>query len=479
MTIRRPLDARAPGRGPAPSPALLIAVLSITGITAALMQTIIIPLVPTLPEILDTSVTDAAWPVTAALLAGAVTTPIAGRLGDMYGKRRILMASLAALLAGSVLCALSNTVVPMTVGRALQGAAMGVIALGISIMRDELPEDRVGTGIAVMSATLGVGGAIGMPVAAAVAQHADWHMIFWASAVIAAAALVLVRTTVPESDLRSGGPFDAVGALGLAAGLTTGLLAITKGNDWGWTAPATLGSAAASLAVFTVWSWYQLRVPRPLVDLRVSARRQVLFTNLASIAVGFAMFGMALLPPQILMAPTDTDYGLGLTMLQAGLLIAPGGLVMFACSPLSARITAAHGPRTTMLIGTAVIGVGYLVVLAVPISAPQIVAANIIVSGGIGIAYAAMPALIIAAVPQSETAAANGLNALMRAVGTSTSSAVVAAVLAATTVTVAGPGAEVLTVPAQSGFLLAAGISLAATVVAGALTLLVPPPTKV
>lgn len=461
---------------PQTRPTVVVAVLCTAGILASLVQTIIIPLVPHLPELLHTDAADASWAVTVTLLTGAIMTPIAGRLGDMYGKRRVLALCLGSLVAGSALCSLTSSLLPVTLGRALQGVAMGVIALGISIMRDELPAERVGGGIAMMSATIGIGGAIGMPVAAVVAEHADWHVVFAATGALAVAALAAVYRWVPESPVRSGGRFDAVGAAGLAAGLAAFLLAVTEGAAWGWGSARTLGCLAAAAVVFALWAWHQLRVPGPLVDLRTSARPQVLLTNLASIAIGFAMFGMALLPPQILMAPTGTGYGLGLSMTQAALLIAPGGVVMFFCSPLSARISNRYGPRTSLAAGSAVIAAGYIVVLAVPFGPAQIMAASIIVNGGIGIAYAAMPALIIAAVPVGETAAANGLNALMRSIGTSTSSAVVSAVLAAMTVTVAqaGPGGAALVAPTAHAYTVAAGICLAAAVLAAALAVRIP-----
>ncbi|WP_024793775.1 MFS transporter [Tomitella biformata] len=471
MTFTRRLGPALaqPAHVSARRPALLIAVLCLSGIMAALVQTIIIPLIPLLPTILSTTPSDAAWAVTATLLAGAAIMPIAGRLGDMYGKRRILVISLAALAIGSAVCAASSTLVPMTTGRALQGLAMGIIPIGISIMRDELPAERFTAAIAVMSATLGVGGAVGLPVSAIISEYADWHVVFIVVAALALATLACVLAVVPESAVRSGGRFDYVGALGLALALLALLVPITKSGQWGWASPLTIALLVASLALFLGWGWYQMRARNPLVNLRISARPQVLFTNLASIAVGFGMFGMALIPPQVMMAPTDTGYGLGLTMTQTGLLLAPGGLIMLMCSPISARLIDRLGARITLVAGSTVIGLGYAVVMAVPMSILQITAANLIVSTGIGISYASMPSLIMGAVPNAETAAANSLNSLMRAIGTSTSSAVTSAVLAGMTVTVG-----VLEFPTIGAFRAAAAISLVASFAAIAFTLCVP-----
>lgn len=450
-----------------PSPRAAVAVLAFVGIVASLMQTIVVPLIPQLPALLHTSATNTSWIITATLLAGAIVTPIAGRLGDIFGKRRMLLISLALLVAGSIICALTSSLGMMLAGRILQGLAMGVIPLGISILRDELPREKVGSAVATISATMGVGGAIGLPVSALIAQNADWHVLFWAAAGMAVLALVLVLVVLPESTLRTPARFDGVGAAGLAAGLVALLLPITKGSDWGWGSALTLGLFAAAAVILLLWGLFELRIPAPLVDLRVSARPQVLFTNFASIAVGFAMYAMSLAFPQLLMAPTATGYGLGLSMVQAGLAMAPGGLVMMALSPVSARLSARRGPKVTLIAGAIVIGAGYVLALFLTDAVWQVIAAGMIIGAGIGLAYAAMPALIMGAVPLQETGAANGLNSLMRAVGTSTSAAVMGVVLANMTMSI-GPA----TVPTLEGFhttFLIAILAAAVAVVLGAL----------
>ncbi|MGW6335224.1 MFS transporter [Nocardia rhamnosiphila] len=454
---------------PRTAPTVLVATLSTIGIVVSLMQTLVVPLIPSLPTLLDTTATNASWVITVTLLASAVCTPISGRLGDMFGKRRILLFDLLAMIIGSILCAMSSSLLPSVAGRALQGVAIGAIPLGISILRDELPPERVGSAMAVMSSTLGVGGAIGLPVAALIAEHADWHVLFWAAAAMGGAGALLIFRFVPESPVRAPAPFDFGGAAGLATALLALLLAITQGAQWGWTSASILTLFAVSILVFLGWGRYELGRRHPLVDLRVSARPRVLFTNIASIAVGFALYGMSLSFPQLLMAPAETGYGLGLTMVAAGLALAPSGCVMMLLSPVSARISARFGPKLTLGVGSAVIGLGYLCAAAMMDTVWQIMLASVLVAGGVGLAYAAMPALIMGAVPITETAAANGLNALMRSVGTSTSAAVMSAVLANMTITL---GTRQL--PSRDAFQTAFLISTTAACVAIALTALIP-----
>jgi len=445
-----------------------VAVLAFTGIVVSVMQTLVIPLLVELPALLHTSSANASWVITATLLAGAVAVPVTGRLGDMYGKRRLIFVSLGLLIAGSLLCGLTSGVLPMVVGRSLQGAAMGVIPLGISVMRDVLPAQRMGSAVALMSASLGVGGSLGLPAAALVAQHFNWHVLFLGSAALGVVAAVLIAIVVPESPVRAAGRFDLIGALGLAAGLISLLLAVSKGGDWGWGSATTIGLFAAAPVILLAWGWFELRAGEPLVDLRITAGRQVLLTNIASVAIGFAMFAMSLILPQLLQLPKATGYGLGQSMVVAGLCLAPGGLVMMAVSPVSAWISKARGPKTSLMLGAAVIAVGYALALVLVHTVWQVIVVTCVIGAGIAIAYAAMPALIMAAVPLSETASANGFNSLTRSIGTSVAGAVIGVVLANTTTPFGGIPLASMT-GFRISFVIATGASLLAMLTAALL----------
>ncbi|MEU4253785.1 MFS transporter [Amycolatopsis sp. NPDC026612] len=462
-------DPSTPAREASPRVPLVVAVLALAGVTVSLMQTLVIPLIPALPRLLHASAADATWAITATLLAAAVATPTMGRLGDMYGKRRMLLVSLGALVAGSAIGALSDSLVPMVAGRTLQGLAAGVIPLGISIMRDELPAERLGSATALMSASLGVGGALGLPAAALLAENADWHALFWTAAGLGVVVTALVVACVPESPVRTGGRFDVPGAAGLSIALVCLLLAISKGAAWGWGSASTLGLFAAAAVVLLLWGHWELRTRQPLVDLRTTARRQVLLTNIASAVFGFAMFAMSLVLPQLLQLPAATGYGLGRSMLAVGLVMAPSGLVMMALAPVSARISATRGPKTTLMLGAVVVAAGYALGIVLMSAAWHLVLISSIIGAGIGLAYGAMPALVMGAVPVSETAAANSLNTLMRSIGTSVSSATAGLILARLTISF-GPA----TLPSQNGFRLVLGMGSAAALIALAVAAFLP-----
>ncbi|CAN5246857.1 MFS transporter [soil metagenome] len=443
----------------------MIATLAATGLIAAFMQTVVTPIIPELPTLLDSTPADASWVLTATLLAAAISTPISGRLGDMYGKRRIMLALLVIMAVGSVVAAFSNTLIPMVVGRVFQGVGLGVIALGISILRDVIHPKNLGGAVALVSATLGVGGALGLPLAATIAQYLDWHALFWLSAALTVVAIIAVATVIPVSTLRTGGSFDLVGALGLAVGLVGILLAVSKGTEWGWTSPLTLGLLGGGILVLVAWGFFELRTSNPLVDLRVAARRTVLLTNLASISVGFAFFVCAASLPIVLEAPVDSGVGLGLPLILASLCLMPLGLVMFLLSPVAARLSTARGPRTSLILGGIVITIGFALAVFFLDQVWHVILVSTITGIGVGFAYAAMPTLIMRAVPPSETAAANGLNSVMRTLG-STISATAVGIILATHVTVTGGVATPTREAFGYVFVMGAAVVLAGVIIA-------------
>ncbi|MEU9385412.1 MFS transporter [Streptomyces sp. NPDC048279] len=447
----------------------VVPVLAFAGIVVAVMQTLLVPVIKDLPQLLGTEPSNATWVLTSTLLSGAVATPIMGRLGDLYGKRRMLIFSLSVMVVGALISALTSELLTMIVGRTLQGFAMGAIPLGIGLMRDMLPREKLPSAMALMSSSIGVGGGLALPAAALVAQHADWHALFYGAAGLGVVAILLTLLVVPESAARAAGTFDVLGAIGLSVGLVLFLLPITKGSDWGWTSGTTLGLFAASAAVLLLWGVMELRVKAPLVDLRTTARPAVLFTNLASIMVGVSFYVVSLVLPQLLQLPKATGYGLGQSMVTAGLLVAPLGLTMMLTAPVYARLSAKYGPRTTLILGMLIIGIGYGAGIGLMSAAWQSLVISVVLGAGIGLAYSSLPALIVGAVPTSETGAANGLNTLMRSIGTSVSSAVIGMVLANTANNVGG-----VAVPTMHGFRVSFLIATGAVAVGLVLALMLP-----
>ncbi|KXP05199.1 MFS transporter permease [Tsukamurella pseudospumae] len=473
-TVTAPGDsgALAPGASRRNHPLVTVVILCFGGMVAALMQSLVIPIQPELPQLLNTSSANASWVITATLLAAAVAMPIGGRLADMIGKRRVLVLSAVLLVAGSLAAALSTGLVLMLVGRVLQGLAMAFIPVGISMMREVTPPSMTATAVAAMSATLGVGGAIGLPLSAWIAQTYDWHMLFWVSTVLAGLILAAVLFVLPDGAPGVGGRIDVIGSIGLAVGLVATLVAVTKGNDWGWTSGSTLGLLIGGLAVLVAWGFFELRHADPLVDLRTSARPRVLITNIATVTIGFGMMAMMLCVPQIMEFPTATGFGLGKSMLEAGLWMMPGGIMMMMIfAPVSSILIKKVGPAVTLAIGAFVVAGGYVLAFFLMDAAWKLSLASIVGTVGVAIAYAAMPTIIMTSVPQSETGAAIGLNALMRSLGTTICSAVAAAIISSKSVTMAGH-----VIPTQGAFETIFVVAAVAALLAGVIALMIPKP---
>jgi EmrB/QacA subfamily drug resistance transporter len=412
-----------------PHPMRSLLLLSSAALAFSLAQTMLIPALGELTHRLDTDASGIAWVLTGYLLAAAVATPIAGRLGDMFGKRRLLVLSLVVFGLGSTLAALGDSLEIVVAGRVLQGFGGGIFPLCFGIIRDEFPRERVASSIGLISAIFGIGGGAGLIAGGLIADHLSYHWIFWLGAISAALAAITIAIWVPESPERTPGRVDLRGAALLGVGLVLPLVAISRANVWGWGSPETLGLIAAGLAVLAFWVAVERRTEQPLADIPTLLEPPVLMTNIATLLVGFGMFGSFILIPQLAEAPRSTGYGFGLDATGAGLLMLPGALMMLGAGPFAGVLVRRYGGKLPLALG-AIISAGSLAAMALDHSTQgAMVAWNITNSIGIGLAFAAMPNLIFASVPRSETGEATGFNTLVRSVGASLGSQVTAAIL--------------------------------------------------
>ena len=432
----------AAGTGTAPADAgwqprqvAAVAIVAVCGVIVALTQTLLVPVLPEIQQSLGSSTSGTQWLLTVTLLVAAVAVPVFGRLGDLCGKRLMLMVAAAALLVGSLVCAASDSLGWLIVGRAVSGASAAAIPLGISLIGSVLPARRAGAGIALVSATLGIGGALGLPLAALVAEHADYHALFWICVAGGVIALVGIRLAVVEPPRVATGRLDLGGTALLAAALVALLLPLAQATTWGWGDPRTLGLLAAAVVLLVVFVLVERRTASPLVDLVTNARPALLLTNVASICVGFALFASLIGTAAYVQAPPASGYGFGSSVLASGMAMAPSGIAMLLLSPVSAALSQRFGPKIALALGAVVIALGFLSRIVFTGSYLQIVIGTTIAGAGTGIAYAAMPSLVLRGAPASELAAANGLNALARSVGSSLASAIGGTILAASTIT--------------------------------------------
>jgi EmrB/QacA subfamily drug resistance transporter len=458
-------SAAPPRTGRHANAALVVSLLSLAGLSFAVLQSLVAPALPAIAADLHSSTSDISWVLTAYLLAASVLTPIVGRLGDMLGKKRVLLVVLVVLGLGTALAGISTTLPVLIAARALQGAAGGILPLSIGIVRDELPREKVGVVVGLLSAVFGIGGGLGIVLAGPIVDNLSWEWLFWFPLVLVVVALVGIAVGVPESPVRAPGRLDLLGAAILSVSLVALLLAISKGREWGWTDGATLGLLVGGAVALLVFVLVEARVAEPLVNMHLMGLRGVWSTNLVGLAFGFVMFGTFLLIPTILELPSATGYGFGKSVSEAGLFLLPTTVAMLVFGPLSGLLDRRFGPKVPLFLGAASVTVAFAMPAVAHGSLWLILVSGAFSGAGIGLAFAAMSNAIIGSVPATHTGEATSVNSIVRTIGGSVGTAVVAAVLAADTT------AQGLPTDASfsAGFWVCAGVGVLAVVASLAL----------
>ena len=444
-----------------------LAVLTLAGTAFAFQQTMVFPALPTFQEEFGASTAWTTWVLTAFLVSAAVTTPILGKLGDQYGKERMLLVSLGLFLLGCVGAAAAWDIWSLIGFRALSGAGGALFPLSFAIIRDEFPPERVGVGIGLLSAVFGVGGGFGIVLSGVIVDHFSWRLLFVLGSIPVAASLLLVHRFVPESPIRTPSRVDVPGALLLSGALVTFMLALTEGEHWGWLSAQTLGLVATSAVIFLAWGFVESRSPAPMVDLHMLAHRPVLLTNVTTMISGFALFSCFVLVPAFV-ASSGHGYGFGASATQAGLFLLPSSIAMLFSGPAAGVVGRRVGSKWPLAAGMVMVALAALLLSFAHDEAWQIVLASGLLGVGVGAAFAAMVSLIAENVDAREMGIATGMNTVVRMVGAVVGGQIGAALLTAQTI-----GAT--SVPAESAFTWAFGLGAGAALVAAAVALSITP----
>ncbi|MCW2715825.1 MAG: major facilitator superfamily 1 [Frankiales bacterium] len=443
----------------------VLAVLLAAGISFALTQTIVLPALPVLGQEYGASATATSWVVTGFLLSASVSTPIIGKLGDVYGRGRVLTVVLALFALGGTINALAGSIELVIVGRVIQGVAGGVFPLSFGIIRDTFPRERVPGAISLVSSVFGVGAGIGLPLSGVIVDHTHPSVVFWISLVAVPAAIAAARV-IPRTPTVTGMRIDWTGALLLSGALALLLLGVTQAPSMGWGSPGNVGLLLGGAALLAVWVVVEQRVPQPLIELAVLRQRAVLATNITGLLTGLAMFSGFLLIPQIAQAPTSTGYGLGASVTLAGMLLAPSAVGQLIAGPIAGRLGVRVGFRTTLIIGSALSSSAFLLLALLHDRWWHLALGGLLLGAGVAFAFASMANLIVAAVEQSEVGIATGINTVTRTLGGAFGSALSTAVLAST---IGGDG-----FPSGNGYRLAFGLAALMALLAGLSALRVP-----
>jgi EmrB/QacA subfamily drug resistance transporter len=441
---------------------LLVLYLALGGLAFACLQSLVSPALSTIGHELNVSTSDVSWIVTAYLLSASVLTPILGRLGDMVGKRKMLIVVLSILAVGAVVSALATSLTVLIIGRILQGAGGAMMPLSIGMVRDELPRERVATTVGMISAIFGVGAGIGIVAAGPIVEHLSWHWLFWLPLALVLIALAGAIFGMKESPVRTPGKLDVLGATILSVSLVGLLLAISKGQAWGWGEAKTIGLLAAGVVGLVVFVLVELRVSEPLIDMKLMRIRGVWATDLVALILGFAMFGTFLLVPTLLQLPSVTGYGFGKSVTEAGLFLLPTVVMMVLFGPIAGLLNRKYGPKLPMFLGTVLVVAAFTLPALGHGEIWQVLASGLLTGAGIGFAFAAMSNAIIESVPPSQTGEATSVNSIARTIGSSIGTAVVAAVITSNTTPQGLPTDAAFT----DGFWVCAGVAVLAVVAA-------------
>jgi MFS family permease len=416
----------------------VVLALGLAAMVVSMMQTLVVPILGIIQHDLRATTANVSWVTTATLLSAAVFTPLLGRFGDQHGKRRTLVGVLLVMIAGSVLAATTTSLTWLIVGRVMQGAATAIFPLALSILREEIKPEKLPGAMALVSGTLAFGSGLALVGAGLLTRGSDpdYHRVFWLAVVLAVVALAGVWFVVPASGAATGGRTDWLGAVTLAMLLVLLLLPISQGREWGWTSGRTLGSLAGAVVMAVVWVVAESRVEEPMVDMKMFAHRPVLFTNIAGLLLGFAMFAQFIGVSYLVQIPEGiAGYGFGASVLGASVVyLLPTTLVSLLGAQFGGVLVRRLGARVTLAAGACFGVLGFTSLTVAHDVTASVIGAGMVIGLAISFGYAAMPALIVASVPAHQSGIANGINSISRSVGSAVASAVITSLLASKTI---------------------------------------------
>ena len=404
-------------------------VLAVGSLDIGLEQSLVLPALPALARHYESSLIATSWIATGYLLASVVGIPLLGRLGDVFGRRRLLFVALGAFTIGGLICALSNSIELVIAGRVIQGFGSAAGALMLGLLRDAVPAERLTRSIGIIIGGVSAGGAIGSVLSGVFVDHVSVQSIFWFLSALSLAIMVGAFVLVPESPQRARVPIDIPGAVLLASGLATLLLAISKGNDWDWSSTSIVLLFVGSAVLLAAFAAIESRVRQPLVDLVLVARPPFVNAGVCAFAAGYSFFVVLIVVPQIAAIPEISGYGFGYSTTKTGLLLVPMAVVAMAAGWTAGRIVQRVGPRFLMATGSAVGVIAYVFASLAHDNAAQIS----FLTSGVGVTFGftltAIASIVVREASEDKTSIAAGVNGVLRQTGSAIAAAAAVAII--------------------------------------------------
>ena len=415
--------------GPRAHHQVTFAVLALGVAAFALLQSLVIPVLTTVQHELHTSQGTATWVLTAYLLSASIMTPILGRIGDMTGKKRVFVATLIALAAGSLLAAVASSIGVLIVARVIQGIGGGMVPVAFGIIRDEFPARKVTGAVGILASLTAVGAGLGIVLAGPIVNLLGYHWLFWLPMILTVVAAVSAVLFVPESPVRTPGRISWLPALLLSAWLVALLIALSQAPVWGWGSGPVIGLLTGAVVLAAGWVISELRAATPLIDMKMMRQTAVWTLNLVALLIGVGMYATFAFLPEFVQTPAAAGYGFGASITRSGLMLLPSAITMFGVGMFAGRLAARLGGKVLVVAGCLIGSVAMAILAFAHQQQWEIYLSNAIMGVGFGLAFAAMSALVVAAVPHSQTGVASGMNANIRTIGGSIGAAVMASIV--------------------------------------------------
>jgi EmrB/QacA subfamily drug resistance transporter len=442
------------------------AVLAVAVGGYALLQSLVIPVLPTIQAGLHTSQNTVTWVLTAYLLSASIFTPIMGRLGDMFGKERLLVLTMVALTVGSLLAALADSITIMIIARVIQGIGGGVLPLSFGLIRDEFPKEKVTSAVGVIAALAAAGAGLGIVLAGPIVEVLSYHWLFWIPMVILAGGAVAAHLVIPESEVRIPGRISWPGVFLLSGWLVALILGISEAPTWGWGSEKVIALIVAALALGVVWVVVEARSSHPLIDMQMMRLPTVWTTNLVAVLLGVGQYALLAFLPEFMQTHSSAGYGFGLSVTRSGLILLPLSVVMFAFGMVSGPLAKRYSAKAVLAAGLIISIPTYVLLTVANTQQWEILIAMALMGAGFGLAYSSMSALVVEAVPASQTGVASGMNANIRTIGGSIGSAVMSSIVTS--------GVHTGQLPVKSGYTHGFLLLVIASIAAAAAGMVVP-----
>jgi EmrB/QacA subfamily drug resistance transporter len=391
--------------------------LTVTAVSLLInyVETMVIPGIPVIQAELSTTESIASWITSAFLIVGAAVAPLFGKLGDIYGKKKILLSVLLFYIAGVGLAGFATNIYLLIGARAIQGIGFAIVPLGLAIITDIFPKEKVATAQGIISGTFAIGAAAGLIIGAYVVQDLSWEWAFHTAFILSIILFIIVAVMLRKDQPGIKSKVDYTGATILMSGIVLVLLYLTEAPHLGWLSTENILFLIPGVVLTIGFFVFERKQTNPLIHLSLLRIRNVLVANLVGILSSLSMFLMFF--AVIYYAQFPAPYGLGLNIIDTGLTLAPATLVMLIVGPIIGRLVTRIGPKPILVTGASVSIVGLLLFI---FNRSTTTALTIDVAIGlVGLVSLIIPIvnMISVSLPKENTAVGLGMNTMLRNLG--------------------------------------------------------------